>query len=1200
MTLLGLAAAPRSGSAACQVTTAVTVDCRADTKTSATTNINGADSSSGARQQRVNNGSDLKGTIRSGVTVSGSGLQLYQSSGANAAVTLKNEGRVTTNEPVDALQLRGNGGPVRYLGEGSIINTNSGKSALSVENSGNVSISTGAGAITGATAISANVTGTGALTITTGAGLVTGTNGEGIEARTADGPLNLTVGSGGVTSTGGNPAIKLRTTNGDITVTANGDVSSHSPGGPHGQPIIHAIQAISTGLGNITVGGSGTIFGQSRGIFAEQSGTGLGGITITGAGDTIAGTRALGCCSPIRAQIYNPQNSSDIVIDRSGNMTANLPNWSLVACRVEGCPNADIHAVTAGTGDIIVAGGVGATFTNMGRYGIIADAYGADSIGSINVSTGANSTLNTAGASLFAVNSAFTIPASAGSTIAVTNNGTLNMAGTGLNTVGINGAEGGEAPTTMPAGIMAGYNGGTVLGTGGTHTACSKYGCITLTPNPNVTGTVSIVNNGAINADGGYGIYAFNFGNGNVSVNSSAPVTVSGATAQAGIYAFTAERGNINITASADVTATNGAGIHTSSAGRGTTTINILAGAVEGATSGVNATSAGRAIRISNSGTIQNISGQPGDAAIALSGGDGTLTNNAGGILTGTVSLTGSGTYNFFNHGVWNTLGTDTFATTSRVTNTGVINVFRPTTFGGLANFNAGGVLNLAAGNAVGTVTMPGSVAFQSGSLYIVALNQASFPTLNVGGTASLAGAVQGVLLPLPFSNETTILHSAGRGGTTFGSFSPPAGFTASLGYTPTDVIVHLNATLGAGATLNANQQNAASALNRTFNSSVTLPGDLAPLFSLTGPNLANGLSQVSGETASDAQLPAFQLANQFINLMLDPFVDGRLGSGSDGGAAMSFAPDAQTILPPEVALAYAGVLKAPPAAPFAQRWTAWAASYGGGNWTNGSGTTGSSNVAAQTYGFAAGMDYHVSPDTIVGFALGGAGTNWGLSSGLGTGRSDAFQSGVYGMTRFGPAYLAGALAFANHWFTTNRTALGDSLTANFIGQSYGGRLEGGYRFGVVPAFLPATIGVTPYAALQAQDFHTPSYSESDLSGGGLGLSYASMNATDVRTELGARFDDPTMAGRMPLVLLGRLAWAHDFVGNPALSAAFQSLPGSTFTVNGAPLPQDSALVSAGAELFITPRWTLLARFDGEFAPGSQTYAGTGTLRYRW
>jgi uncharacterized protein with beta-barrel porin domain len=103
-----------------------------------------------------------------------------------------------------------------------------------------------------------------------------------------------------------------------------------------------------------------------------------------------------------------------------------------------------------------------------------------------------------------------------------------------------------------------------------------------------------------------------------------------------------------------------------------------------------------------------------------------------------------------------------------------------------------------------------------------------------------------------------------------------------------------------------------------------------------------------------------------------------------------------------------------------------------------------------------------------------------------------------------------------------------------------------------------------------------------------------------VRTEIGARLDSPNVIAGMPVILRGRLAWAHDFVGNPALGAAFESLPGSNFTVNGAPIPNDSALASAGAEIYLTPRWTLLAKFDGEFAPGSQTYGGSGTLRYIW
>jgi hypothetical protein len=38
----------------------------------------------------------------------------------------------------------------------------------------------------------------------------------------------------------------------------------------------------------------------------------------------------------------------------------------------------------------------------------------------------------------------------------------------------------------------------------------------------------------------------------------------------------------------------------------------------------------------------------------------------------------------------------------------------------------------------------------------------------------------------------------------------------------------------------------------------------------------------------------------------------------------------------------------------------------------------------------------------------------------------------------------------------------------------------------------------------------------------------------------------------------------------------------------------------AGAELFFSANWSLLAKFEGEFGNGSQTYAGTGTLRYTW
>ena len=510
---------------------------------------------------------------------------------------------------------------------------------------------------------------------------------------------------------------------------------------------------------------------------------------------------------------------------------------------------------------------------------------------------------------------------------------------------------------------------------------------------------------------------------------------------------------------------------------------------------------------------------------------------------------------------------------------------------------NNGGTLS--PGNSIGTITVQGNLMFASAATYMVEVSPSSADRTNVTGTASLAGTMQAVFAPGSYTPRSyDILHATGGlGGTTFNGLSGNnPNFAPSLSYTATDVFLNLSASLGAGTPLNQNQQNVANALNNVFNSGGTLPPAFAGLFGLTGGNLANALSQLDGEAATGSERAAFQLTDEFLNLMLDPFVNGRGNVGGLGGGAIGFAPEEQASLPEDVALAYASILnKSPVLQPFEQRWTAWGSGFGGSNRTNGDPTVGSSNVTASIFGFAGGMDYHVSPSTVVGFALAGAGTNWGLANALGAGRSDAFQVGGYGISWFGSAYVAGALAFTNHWFTTGRTALGDQLTANFVGQTYGARLESGYRVGVLP-----TLGVTPYGAVQFQDFHTPAYSESDLTGGGFGLSYNAQNATDVRTELGSRFDTPTLLYGRPLVLYGRAAWAHDFVNNPSLNAVFQALPGGSFTVNGAPIPHNSALTTAGAQLFLTPHWTLLAKFDGEFANGSQTYAGSGTLRYTW
>jgi YVTN family beta-propeller protein/autotransporter-associated beta strand protein len=608
-------------------------------------------------------------------------------------------------------------------------------------------------------------------------------------------------------------------------------------------------------------------------------------------------------------------------------------------------------------------------------------------------------------------------------------------------------------------------------------------------------------------------------------------------------------------------------------------------------------------------------------SAILTAGNDNTSTtfsgtvSGAGGLTkigSGTLILSGTNSYSgatSVNAGALVVNGS--IASSAVAVNNGAMLAGTGTV--GATTTNSGGTFAPGSGVAGTSMTVAGNLAFQSGALYLVQINSSTASFANVTGIASLASTVQAVFAPASYVvRQYAILHSAGLNGTTFsglGTTNLPANFSASLSYTATDVLLNLTANLGASASalgpsalglggLSQNQLNVANALNNFFNNGGTLPPGFVSLFGLTGGNLANALTLLSGEVATGAQQPAFQLMNEFLGIMLDPFVDGRAGVGGIYGGVTRFAPDSEP-LPEDIALAYAKVLRTPvyKALPFEQRWSVWGAGYGGANRTSGDPlVVGSHDLSAQTAGGAAGLDYLLAQGTIVGFALAGGGTGWSLAQGFGSGRGDAFQAGVYAKMYSGPFYLAGALAYTQHWMSTDRIAFaGDRLQAQFSAESFGGRAEAGYRIANPIA------AITPYAAVQAQNFHTPTYSETDVTGGGFGLTYNAHNASDTRSELGARFDRPILLNwNAVLALRGRIAWAHDWITDPNLIPTFEALPGASFLVQGATPAKNSALTTAGAELRLINGISVLAKFDGEFAAHSSTYGGTGAVRYVW
>jgi autotransporter-associated beta strand protein len=580
---------------------------------------------------------------------------------------------------------------------------------------------------------------------------------------------------------------------------------------------------------------------------------------------------------------------------------------------------------------------------------------------------------------------------------------------------------------------------------------------------------------------------------------------------------------------------------------------------------------------------------------------DSSVTPTGGSLVkvgTGTLTLSGTNIYTGAT-----TIDAGTLEVDGSITPSSGVTVNAGGTLSGIGAVPgaqiAGGTL--APGNAsnpTGMLTIAGNLVFESAATYMVALGGASASNTSVSGTASLAGSVRVVLATGPTVKSYDILHATGGlGATTFAGVTALPYFDVSLSYTATDVFLNLTAaTLGAGTPLNQNEQNVANAIDHYFNTTGSLPSAFGNLFTLTGAPLQNALTQLDGEDATGAERVAFQMTDQFLSLLLDPFVGGRGGIGVVGAptGAPGFAEEE-----PEIALPFdiTPQLKAPGAAPsLDQRWSIWGSGFGGYGTAQGNAATGSTTITATDFGTAAGMDYRLSPNAALGFAFAGGTTDWSLAQGLGTGRSEALQAGTYGTIRAGNFYVAAAFAFTNHWMSTDRFALaGDHLTADFDAFDAGNRVEAGYRFG------GARFGVTPYAAEQAQMFYQPGYAERDVSAGGFALSYNQMDATDLRAEGGARIDGHVYLGGSSWVdVWVRAGYAHDWITDPSLLATFAALPGANFTVTGALPAENSALGSLGAQLHITPQLALLANFDGQFAPGTQSYGGSATLRYTW
>ena len=595
--------------------------------------------------------------------------------------------------------------------------------------------------------------------------------------------------------------------------------------------------------------------------------------------------------------------------------------------------------------------------------------------------------------------------------------------------------------------------------------------------------------------------------------------------------------------------------------------------------------------------------------------GSNNLSTTVGGVTTGTggsLVKVGSGTLTL--------AGTNSY-TGATVVAGGTLSVTGDISSSSGVVVNPGGMLagtgtvpgvlvvggTLMPGQSVGTLNVRDNLVFTSAVTYLININATTASLTNVTGTAVLGGATVQVVDDKDITKRQVYTLLTATGGIS-GTFNPDivgVKNKVELFYDANNVYLcdHCKFEFNGEKSFAFphNLEDVAAAIDAAIDADRTLPARLLNLLGLLQQpaQLAIDLSQLTGEVHTGAEQAGFQVTNAFLRLLLDPFAETR-GAGG-GGSAMGFAPERSPAFPPDVALAYASVLKEPaaPAPPASRPWNVWASGYGGRANIGGDPVNiGSHDASVRDYGYAAGLDYRIEADTTVGFALGGAGTDWSLANALGTGRGDVFQGGIYGSKRWGAAYVSAALAYATYWMSTDRfvNVFGtDHLTSNFTAHDFSGRIESGYRFA-----LPL-VAVTPYGAFQAQRLYLPAYSEIAPTGSPFALTYNAQNFATTRSELGAWFDRLVLvADTYAATVFARAAWAHDWRNDRALSTNFLTLPTPAFIINGAAPPPDKALVSGGSELRLRNGWSLIGKFDGEFASRLQSYAGTGTVRYVW
>jgi fibronectin-binding autotransporter adhesin len=497
-------------------------------------------------------------------------------------------------------------------------------------------------------------------------------------------------------------------------------------------------------------------------------------------------------------------------------------------------------------------------------------------------------------------------------------------------------------------------------------------------------------------------------------------------------------------------------------------------------------------------------------------------------------------------------------------------------TIGGLS-LASGGVV--APGNSIGTLNIAGDVAFVAGSTYDVEIaGNGTSDRIAATGKATLGGATVAVTAldaQTSYQEGQTYTILTAAGGIT-GSFDPSvlarsAFLDASLIQTANAVDLKIgikgttpeepgkpggNPVFGKVANT-YNQTQTATALD-------TLQQSGAPLA------LYNKLLVQSADEARAAfdSLSGEVHASTVTGLIEDSrfvrdAVNDRLRSAFEtvgGLPLMGYDDDAKEITTASLAPT--------------ERYGAWGSVFG--SWGHFGGDGNAARLSRSTGGFVTGVDGLITDDVRLGFLAGYSHSSFKVDDRRSSASSDNYHLGLYGGTQLGAFSLRSGLAYTWSEIDTSRQV-------TFPG--FSDSLTGSYRAGTTQVFgelgyglKAGSVAFEPFANLAYVNVHTNGFAEQ---GGASALTVHSGSSDNTFTTLGLRATTDFDIGSTKATVRGMIGWRHAYGDvTPTVSQAFTG--SSAFTIAGAPIARDAAVIEAGLDFAITPQATLGLSYHGQ------------------